>query len=172
MSKFYMTSDACRQPCREFTRPSTRVGSHVENLHDLRRLLEAISRLKMAILPYFPLFHAPTGWFLPLAESSCRQPGPRPLTRPSRALNCPHESMSRGTNHNAYNRARAQRGQIPEYYQGPAVLELRRARAAARRLRRRLDLCSICREFFRSDSPEVGVFVCPSCQSKIKQAGK
>ncbi len=79
--------------------------------------------------------------------------------------------MSRGTNHNAYSRARQLAREEKELENhDPAVLSYRakKAREAAERAKGRMDLCSVCKESFRSNSPEVGVFVCPKCQSKIK----
>src|ERR1700678_2079700 len=42
----------------------------------------------------------------------------------------------------------------------------RKAKEAVERRKGRLDLCSICKGFFRSKSAEVGIFVCPTCRSK------
>ena len=84
--------------------------------------------------------------------------------------------MPRGTMHNVYNRARQRAREEAEFqhHTPAAVLERerrakeveRRAKEAEERRKGRLNLCSICREFFRSNSDEVGVFVCPSCQNK------
>lgn len=79
--------------------------------------------------------------------------------------------MSRGTNHNAHNRVR-QRAREEEEFQNhdPAVLSYRakKAKEAAERAKGRMDFCSVCKETFRSNSTEVGIFVCPKSQSKTK----
>ena len=87
--------------------------------------------------------------------------------------------MSRGTAHNALNRARQlSREEAAFEEHDPELQRARRAIEASATARRRveldrrrgrLDLCSVCREFFRSNSQEVGVCVRPSCQSKTKQ---
>ena len=89
--------------------------------------------------------------------------------------------VSRGTNHNAYNRAKQRAREAGEYQRrGPGVWvwveakgqhapdNERKAREAAERAKGRMDFCSICKESFRSNSPEVGIFVCPKCRSKGK----
>lgn len=87
--------------------------------------------------------------------------------------------MSRGTAHNALNRAnQLSREEAAFEEHDPEIQRARRgakASAAARRRveldrrRGRLDLCSVCRKFFRSNSREVGICVCPNCQKKPKQ---
>ena len=44
----------------------------------------------------------------------------------------------------------------------------KRAKEAAEHAKGRMDFCSVCKESFISNSPEVGIFVCPKCQSKTK----
>jgi hypothetical protein len=80
--------------------------------------------------------------------------------------------MSRGTGHNVHNRARQRASEEATYKQHDPVLQrIRRiaVAAAADRRRGRLDLCNVCKEFFRSNSSAVGVFVCPTCRSQVKQ---
>lgn len=46
----------------------------------------------------------------------------------------------------------------------------KREKEAAERAKGRTDCCSLCKGLFRSSSQEVGIFVCPKCQSKPKPA--
>jgi hypothetical protein len=88
------------------------------------------------------------------------------------AIFCNH--MSRGTAHNVYNRARQRARDEAEFDHHDPVLErVRRATEAeaAERSKGRLDLCSVCRKFFRSNSPEVGICMCSSCRSKTTTTG-
>ena len=102
------------------------------------------------------------------------------------------EKMSRGTAHNSYNRVKQRALEDAEFESHDPVLKQIRTRqragekakienpkrvqraiaaAAAERRKGRLELCSVCREFFRSNSPEVGIFVCPKCRkSEIAKA--
>ena len=98
--------------------------------------------------------------------------------------------MSRGTDHNAYNRdrqrvreaaefqrhdpaARARAEAERERARGLADREAldrqRRVKEAAERSKGQLELCSVCREFFRSTSTEVGPCLCLSCRSQAKE---
>ncbi len=82
--------------------------------------------------------------------------------------------MSRGTEHNRWNRQRqrakedaefegAKPGRITKAYWEKMKLLSEKARADAKR--GRLDVCSLCRESFRSTSQEVGIFLCPKCRA-------
>jgi formylmethanofuran dehydrogenase subunit E len=70
--------------------------------------------------------------------------------------------MSRGTRHNAYNRARQRAYEEAEFDPNKDAKQA----AAIDRSKGRLNLCSVCKEFFRSNSSKVGKHVCPSCLRK------
>jgi hypothetical protein len=48
------------------------------------------------------------------------------------------------------------------------IREAKRKKYATEMAKGRLEICSDCKEFFRSNSPAVGRCVCPSCQNKTK----
>ena len=102
--------------------------------------------------------------------------------------------MSRGTAHNLYNRIRQnaheeselrrylapfKREKLERRRKANEAAELKRKAKEAAEMKRkvreederrkgRLEVCGICRELFRSTSPEVGIYMCPSCRSKAR----
>src|ERR1043166_5017651 len=67
--------------------------------------------------------------------------------------------MSRGTNHNTYNRARQRRREAADWTRHAEMPE--RVSDLLERAKGRTDFCSVCGRTFRSNSSEVGRFVCP-----------
>jgi hypothetical protein len=84
--------------------------------------------------------------------------------------------MSHGTGHNALNRTRQRDREEGEFQRHDPVGKAKQAKSldaaklaeeeATERAKGRMDFCSSCGEFFRSNSPDIGLFVCSECKRK------